>query len=178
MRFFWKRLDADSTDRGGRDAVACKVLKAVNIPLVFDALPFTTGTLHKVLAERRAASQKAADAAFKAAAAGGAGAGAAMQEEAPAAGGGGGAGAGAGSAADEQACFGPGVPAGFQGYFDLHALVAHKGRSSSSGHYISFAKNDAPGASKDSWLVFDDDTVEETTAEVVTSRLKGGGDDL
>jgi ubiquitin carboxyl-terminal hydrolase 14 len=51
----------------------------------------------------------------------------------------------------------------------------HKGRSSSSGHYIAFVRRDVK---KDGWLVFDDDAVEETTSEVVANRLKGGGDDF
>ena len=32
--------------------------------------------------------------------------------------------------------------------------------------------------SKPNWLVYDDESVEETTTEVVASRLKGGGDDF
>ena len=51
----------------------------------------------------------------------------------------------------------------------------HKGRSSSSGHYIAFVRRDVKKAD---WLVFDDEAVEETTSEVVASRLKGGGDDF
>ena len=65
--------------------------------------------------------------------------------------------------------------------------MTHKGRDSSSGHYIAFVRKEGKGGSSDvaggndktaPWLVFDDDTVEETNAEVVGSRLKGGGDDL
>lgn len=66
--------------------------------------------------------------------------------------------------------------------------MTHKGRDSSSGHYIAFVRKEgsdaapaggkAGAAKEESWLVFDDDSVESTTAEVVSTRLKGGGDDL
>ena len=53
--------------------------------------------------------------------------------------------------------------------------MVHKGRSSNSGHYIAFVRRDVK---TQDWLVFDDDSVEETTSEVVAARLKGGGDDF
>ena len=66
---------------------------------------------------------------------------------------------------------GPGLPAEFQGNYELFAIVTHKGRSADGGHYVSFVRQDSK-----QWLVFDDETVSETTTEHVMN-LKGGGDE-
>ncbi len=52
--------------------------------------------------------------------------------------------------------------------------VTHKGLDSSSGHYISFVRQDTATST---WHAFDDDSVEVTDSEVV-SRMKGGGNDF
>lgn len=150
-RFFFKRTVNESGAAGGEN---CKILRVVNFPLTnFDVTPFCGGRLADELKARRAAALKAADQAFRNKAAGG--------------------GAGAGGAAAGDALFGPGVPADFTGLYDLQGIVTHKGRNSSSGHYVAFVRQ-----SGDKWLAFDDDSVEETTAEYVADRLKGGGDDF
>ena len=70
------------------------------------------------------------------------------------------------------------LPQGFLGYYELFGVVTHKGRDSRSGHYISFVRSSAPGATGASeWLVFDDESVSTTDTKTVTDRLKGGGDD-
>ena len=174
MRFFFKKADADTLDRGGVAGTPCKILKSVSFPVdKFDVLPYCSAPLKGALGSRRAAALKAEDA-----------------ERAARLGGVGGSGSGGGAVsvieggdssiaatAAQSSLDGlvnPGVPESFQGYYDLCGVVTHKGRDSSSGHYISFVRNDT---GKDVWYAFDDDEVEITNSEVV-GKMKGGGDDL
>jgi ubiquitin carboxyl-terminal hydrolase 14 len=178
MRFFFKRADADANDRGGAAGVPCKVLKAVSFPTEkFDVLPYCTPGLVALLSARRAAALKAEDERRAAEAKGAAPA-------AAAGGGGGGGGGGApaaapapdAAAANPADALGPGVPADFEGYYDLTACVVHRGRDSASGHYIAFSRRDC--SNDGAWNVFDDDEVSGSSSEVIRDRLKGGGDDL
>lgn len=82
---------------------------------------------------------------------------------------------------------GPGLPADFQGQYELFAVVTHKGRDADGGHYMGWVKAQrAPGDKKvekiadseednDDWFVFDDDEVSPCKTEDVL-KLKGGGD--
>ncbi|XP_063703561.1 ubiquitin carboxyl-terminal hydrolase 14 [Culicoides brevitarsis] len=56
------------------------------------------------------------------------------------------------------------------GYYQLEAVLTHQGRSSSSGHYVGWARQKG-----DVWAKFDDDTVSQVTSEDIL-RLSGGGD--
>nr|XP_022315941.1 ubiquitin carboxyl-terminal hydrolase 14-like [Crassostrea virginica] len=56
------------------------------------------------------------------------------------------------------------------GFYELQAVLTHKGRSSSSGHYVAWVKKKG-----DEWYMFDDDNVTCVTAEDVL-KLSGGGD--
>ena len=56
------------------------------------------------------------------------------------------------------------------GFYDLIAVLTHKGRSADSGHYVSWVKHD-----DGSWTQFDDEKPIPTTEEEVL-KLKGGGD--
>jgi ubiquitin carboxyl-terminal hydrolase 14 len=56
------------------------------------------------------------------------------------------------------------------GYYELSAVLTHKGRSSSSGHYVAWVKKS--GAH---WIMFDDDKVIPVHEEDVL-KLSGGGD--
>lgn len=56
------------------------------------------------------------------------------------------------------------------GYYELQAVLTHKGRSSSSGHYVAWVRRKG-----DDWYMYDDDNVSPVTAEDVL-RLSGGGD--
>lgn len=56
------------------------------------------------------------------------------------------------------------------GHYELQAVLTHQGRSSSSGHYLAWAKTHNRG-----WLRFDDDVVTPVTEEDVL-KLSGGGD--
>ncbi|KAM8967783.1 ubiquitin carboxyl-terminal hydrolase 14 isoform 2-T2 [Pelodytes ibericus] len=56
------------------------------------------------------------------------------------------------------------------GYYELQAVLTHQGRSSSSGHYVSWVKR-----KHDEWIKFDDDKVSIVSPEDIL-RLSGGGD--
>ncbi|XP_063779640.1 ubiquitin carboxyl-terminal hydrolase 14 [Pseudophryne corroboree] len=56
------------------------------------------------------------------------------------------------------------------GYYELQAVLTHQGRSSSSGHYVSWVKR-----KDDEWIKFDDDKVSIVSPEDIL-RLSGGGD--
>lgn len=57
------------------------------------------------------------------------------------------------------------------GLYELFGIVTHKGRSADSGHYMAYVRQ----SNSNSWWLFDDDKVSETTSEEVL-KLKGGGD--
>ncbi|EZA52154.1 Ubiquitin carboxyl-terminal hydrolase [Ooceraea biroi] len=56
------------------------------------------------------------------------------------------------------------------GYYELQAVLTHRGRSSSSGHYVSWIRQKG-----DTWMKCDDDVVTAVTSEEVL-KLSGGGD--
>lgn len=56
------------------------------------------------------------------------------------------------------------------GFYTLKAVLTHKGRSSSSGHYVAWVRS-----SSDLWFKFDDDDVTSVTTDEIL-RLSGGGD--
>lgn len=68
---------------------------------------------------------------------------------------------------------GPGLPANFQGEYELFAVVTHKGRDADGGHYMAWVAHTE--GDKESWFVFDDDEVSKCEIEDVL-KLKGGGD--
>lgn len=57
------------------------------------------------------------------------------------------------------------------GYYELIAVLTHKGRSSNSGHYVCWSKQ----PKTNDWYMFDDDTVSRVTEEDIL-KLSGGGD--
>ncbi len=56
------------------------------------------------------------------------------------------------------------------GFYELHAVLTHKGRSSNSGHYVGWAKDQKT----DQWYMYDDDVVTKVTEEDIL-KLSGGG---
>ncbi|CAG2121296.1 unnamed protein product, partial [Medioppia subpectinata] len=56
------------------------------------------------------------------------------------------------------------------GFYELQAVLTHKGRSSSSGHYVGWIRR-----KEDEWFQCDDDTVAPVKADDIL-RLSGGGD--
>jgi ubiquitin carboxyl-terminal hydrolase 14 len=63
---------------------------------------------------------------------------------------------------------GNGLPLGFTGQYELHAIVTHKGRSADSGHYMGWVRQ-APGSQL--WWCYNDDKVTETNTEAVSSSF-------
>ena len=86
---------------------------------------------------------------------------------------------------DQAKAVGPGLPAEFQGQYELFAVVTHKGRDADGGHYMAWVKaaNNSGKVEKiadteednEDWFVFDDDEVSPCKTEDVL-KLKGGGD--
>lgn len=70
----------------------------------------------------------------------------------------------------EPFCFPDDVGSNNCGYYELQAVLTHQGRSSSSGHYVSWVKR-----KHDEWIKFDDDKVSIVSPEDIL-RLSGGGD--
>lgn len=68
-------------------------------------------------------------------------------------------GAGAGPQAPQQT-----------GFYELRAVLTHKGRSADSGHYVSWVKQQ-----DGSWMQFDDEKPIPSTEDNIL-RLSGGGD--
>ncbi|KAK5647304.1 hypothetical protein RI129_002196 [Pyrocoelia pectoralis] len=56
------------------------------------------------------------------------------------------------------------------GYYTLQAVLTHKGRSSSSGHYVGWIRH-----SNNNWFKCDDDFVSPVSSEDIL-KLSGGGD--
>ncbi|KAK0090305.1 hypothetical protein PV325_001536 [Microctonus aethiopoides] len=56
------------------------------------------------------------------------------------------------------------------GYYTLQAVLTHRGRSSSSGHYVAWVRQKG-----DTWLKCDDEMVSVVTSEEIL-KLSGGGD--
>lgn len=55
------------------------------------------------------------------------------------------------------------------GYYTLQAVLTHRGRSSSSGHYVGWVRQ-----SGDKWIKCDDDNISPVTTEDIL-KLSGGG---
>jgi len=56
------------------------------------------------------------------------------------------------------------------GYYELSAVLTHRGRSSSSGHYVSWVRQP-----DDTWVMCDDDNMSAVHVDDVL-KLSGGGD--
>ncbi|GMT05147.1 hypothetical protein PENTCL1PPCAC_27321, partial [Pristionchus entomophagus] len=56
------------------------------------------------------------------------------------------------------------------GFYELQAVITHKGRSSDSGHYVAWVK-----LKGDQWAMCDDDEVHPVNSEQIL-KLSGGGD--
>jgi ubiquitin carboxyl-terminal hydrolase 14 len=186
-RFYWKATP-DSQDHAG---VKCKVMKPVAFNMIFDVYEFCTEVVKKELKKSRdkalkedeerinkklkgeveddkmeTEETKAEDseeaAALKAALA------MSMQNE-----------------EEQPSPVGPGLPANFQGQYELFAVVTHKGRDADGGHYMAWVKASNSSAKvekiadseedNEDWFVFDDDEVSPCKTEDVL-KLKGGGD--
>jgi len=56
------------------------------------------------------------------------------------------------------------------GYYELSAVLTHRGRSSSSGHYVAWVRQ-----KDDTWVMCDDDNMSAVHVDAVL-KLSGGGD--
>ena len=56
------------------------------------------------------------------------------------------------------------------GYYTLKAVLTHKGRTASSGHYVGWVKQP-----NNVWLKCDDDVISAVTEDDIL-KLSGGGD--
>lgn len=56
------------------------------------------------------------------------------------------------------------------GYYTLQAVLTHRGRSSSSGHYVAWVRQ-----KNDTWIKCDDDNINAVSSEEIL-KLSGGGD--
>lgn len=185
-RFYWKATP-DSQDHSG---VKCKVMKPVTFNSMFDIYDFCTDKVKKELKKSRDKALKEDEdrinkklngedadddvkmetseendeeaAALKAALA------MSMQDD------------------DDKALpVGPGLPADFQGQYELFATVTHKGRDADGGHYMAWVKAESNSGKvekigdtddeNEDWFVFNDDEVSACKTEDVL-KLKGGGD--
>jgi len=204
-RFYWKATP-DSQDHAG---VKCKVMKPVTFQSVFDAYEFCSDKVKKVLkVSRDKAAQEEEDRVAKKLRGedvdgdgdekkkdGDSDAAAmetektaevdeSMDDELKAA-------LAMSVEPEQQPPVGPGLPANFQGLYELFAVVTHKGRDADGGHYMGWVKADNSGSDadkngkrekigdtdedNDDWFVFDDDEVSPCKTEDIL-KLKGGGD--
>merc|ERR1711860_59939 len=67
-------------------------------------------------------------------------------------------------------CFEDDLGSNNSGYYELQAVLTHKGRSSNSGHYVAWVKHKG-----DTWIECNDDDVRPIHVEEVM-KLSGGGD--
>jgi ubiquitin carboxyl-terminal hydrolase 14 len=185
-RFYWK-ITPDSQDHEG---VKCKIVKPMAFNDTLDVYDFCSEEIQAVLKESRAKALKAEEEAISKKLKG-----EGMDEDKK-------------TPAEEKQdmevdggdddealqaalamslesnTLGPGIPATFQGYYELFAVVTHKGRDADVGHYMSFVKSKSQGDNQkiadtdmvnEDWFVFDDDSVSPCKTEDVL-KLKGGGD--
>ncbi|CAG0913485.1 unnamed protein product [Notodromas monacha] len=62
------------------------------------------------------------------------------------------------------------------GFYDLQAVLTHKGRTSQSGHYVAWIRRDNGGHNgNDSWFQMNDAVVTEVSSADIL-KLSGGGD--
>lgn len=61
------------------------------------------------------------------------------------------------------------------GFYTLQAVLTHRGRSSSSGHYVAWVRWNSPESNERSWLKCDDDVITPVSDEEVL-KLSGGGE--
>jgi len=153
VRFFYK----------GREAVNAKILKDIKFPVSLDVYDLCTPELQQRLVPARdrfkeeeekqleRAQQEKGQSGPKAAE------NAAKATEKP--------------VKTEPYSFPDDVGSNNSGYYELQAILTHKGRSSSSGHYVAWVKTKRP----DEWLMFDDENVSAVATEDIL-KLSGGGD--
>ena len=155
VRFFYKE----------KEKVSAKVLKDVKFPIVLDAFELCTGDLQKKLIPMRESFRVQDEVESKVRKA-------KKIEEAngtkpkPA--------ESNGKGAEEKTftsfSFEDDLGSNNSGYYELIGVLTHKGRSSNSGHYVGWTKNQKTNQ----WYMFDDDEVSKVSEEDIL-KLSGGG---
>ncbi|XP_011190703.2 ubiquitin carboxyl-terminal hydrolase 14 [Zeugodacus cucurbitae] len=141
----------------GKEGINAKVLKDIKFPIEFDAFELCTPELQDKLCPMRAKFKEAEDKHLE-------GKIKAITEDKSAP-------TEAGKNVETENYWFENDPgSNNSGYYTLQAVLTHKGRSSSSGHYVAWVKH-----SGDVWFKFDDDVVTSVTTEDIL-RLSGGGD--
>lgn len=142
----------------GKEGINAKVLKDIKFPLEFDAFELCTPDLQNKLCPVRAKFKELEDKKLE------------KQITDPLA-------AGKTKEGDEKPKveyepyhFEDDLGSNNSGFYTLQAVLTHKGRSSTSGHYVAWVKH-----TDDVWFKFDDDVVSSVTSEEIL-RLSGGGD--
>ncbi|XP_017776545.1 PREDICTED: ubiquitin carboxyl-terminal hydrolase 14 isoform X2 [Nicrophorus vespilloides] len=146
VRFYFKE----------KEAINAKILKDVKFPMDFDAFELCTPELQEKLAPMRAKFKEQEDALVEESGQ--------KQKKVK-------------SNGDNQVkpktapySFDDDLGSNNSGYYTLQAVLTHRGRSSSSGHYVGWVKQ-----TNDTWIKCDDDTVSPVTVEDIL-KLSGGGD--
>nr|CAD7586043.1 unnamed protein product [Timema genevievae] len=148
VRFYYKE----------KESINAKILKDVKFPLEFDAFELCTPELQKKLTPMRSRFKELEDKQLEEA-----------QQQSTR-------GKGKGDSVvkvntrQESFWFEDDLGSNNSGYYTLQAVLTHKGRSSSSGHYVAWVRQKA-----DVWLKCDDDVVSPVTSEDIL-KLSGGGD--
>ncbi|CAD6238673.1 GSCOCG00008513001-RA-CDS [Cotesia congregata] len=146
VRFFYKE----------KEAINAKILKDVKFPMEFDAFELCSPELQKKLIPMRDKFKELEDKKVEEAQK--------LTDKKP--------------KVDEPEkavktlpfCFEDDLGSNNSGYYTLQAVLTHRGRSSSSGHYVGWVRQKG-----DTWLKCDDDTVSVVTSEEIL-KLSGGGD--
>ncbi|CAH1989720.1 unnamed protein product [Acanthoscelides obtectus] len=147
VRFYYKE----------KESINAKILKDVKFPLDFDAFDLCTSELQEKLAPMRAKFKELEDNQIEQAAK--------LKENNK----------GDGKSKDEKKKYAPywfedDSGSNNSGYYTLQAVLTHRGRSSSSGHYVGWVRQ-----SEDNWIKCDDDNVSPVTTDDIL-KLSGGGD--
>ncbi|XP_074036611.1 ubiquitin specific protease 14 [Leptinotarsa decemlineata] len=146
VRFYYKE----------KESINAKILKDVKFPLDFDAFELCTPELQEKLAPMRAKFKEFEDRQIELAGR--------NKEKVK---------GDADSKEDkkyEPYCFENDLGSNNSGYYTLQAVLTHRGRSSSSGHYVGWVRQKG-----DNWIMCDDENMSPVTTEDIL-KLSGGGD--
>lgn len=141
----------------GKEGINAKVLKDIKFPLDFDAFDLCSAELQQKLTPMRSKFKEIEDAALEKSL---------KDKNVPM----------KGSekkdvkTKSEPFWFENDLGSNNSGYYTLQAVLTHKGRSSSSGHYVGWVRQKG-----DLWMKFDDDVVSPVNSEEIL-KLSGGGD--
>lgn len=146
VRFYYKE----------KESINAKILKDVKFPMEFDAFELCSAELQEKLSPMRAKFKKLEDKLVEEASQG------KQKSESN------------GKDKDKKVEYEPfsfedDVGSNNSGYYTLQAVLTHRGRSSSSGHYVGWIRQ-----SHDVWIKCDDDTISPVTTEDIL-KLSGGG---